>query len=79
MHFNADIDGEYKFVRKDNQESVTLSYDPTPIKGNPKQQELMMKLMQGVATQLEAIEFGKLWQERVEKIFENIDKVITIK
>jgi len=79
MHFNADIDGEYKFVRKDNQESVTLSYNPTDIKGNPKQQELMMKLMQGVATQLEAIEFGKLWQERVERIFENIDKVITIK
>ncbi|MCK4442485.1 MAG: hypothetical protein KAU90_10795 [Sulfurovaceae bacterium] len=79
MHFNANIDGEIEFKRLDNGKSVTVSYDPSSIKGNPKQQELMMKLMQGVATPLEAIEFGKLWQERVENIFKRADEVITIK
>jgi len=79
MHFNANIDGEIEFKRLDTGKSVTVSYDPSSIKGNPKQQELMMKLMQGIATPLEAIEFGKLWQERVENIFKRADEVISIK
>jgi hypothetical protein len=78
MHFNADIDGEIEFKRVDNGKKVTLNYDPSCVKGNPKQQELMMKLMQGIATPLESIEFGKLWQERVENIFKRADEVITI-
>ncbi len=79
MHFNADIDGEIEFKRLDNGKSVTVSYDPSSIQGNPKQKELMMKLMQGVATPLEAIKFGKIWQERVENIFKRANEVITIK
>jgi len=79
MHFNADIDGEIKFSRKDTQKSVTLSYDPSIVPPNPKQKELMMKLMQGVATQEEALLFGKLWQERVENIFKRADEVIIVK
>jgi hypothetical protein len=79
MHFNADIDGAVKFTRLDNNKSVTISYDHSSVAGNPKMQELMGKLMQGVATTEEKKEFGELWQERVEAIFNNIDKVISIK
>ena len=79
MHFNADIKGQIKFIRLDNGASVELSYDSSIVGGNPKQQELMMKLMQGVATKEEAKEFGQLWQERVENIFKRADEVITIK
>ncbi len=79
MHFNADIEGAVKFTRLDNNKSVTVNYDHSSVAGNPKMQELMGKLMQGVATAEEKKEFGQLWQERVEAIFNNIDKVISIK
>ena len=79
MHFNADIDGAVKFTRLDNNKSVTVNYDHSSVAGNPKMQELMGKLMQGLASAEEKKEFGQLWQERVEAIFQNIDKVITLK
>ena len=79
MSFNADISSSIKLQRLDNGKSVEVIYDPSSIQGNPLQQELMQKIMQGVATSKEKISFGKLWQQRVENIFANISKVITIK
>jgi hypothetical protein len=38
----------------------------------------MQKIMQGIATPEERKAFGEAWQDRVERIFSNIDKVITI-
>jgi len=79
MSFNADIDSSIKLQRLDNGNSVEVIYNPSSIQGNPLQQELMQKIMQGVATPEERISFGKLWQQRVENIFANISKVITVK
>jgi hypothetical protein len=79
MDFNANIDGDVEFKRLDTNKSVTVTYDHSTIPGNPNMQGLMGKLMQGVATAEEKKEFGKLWQDRVEAIFNNIDKVITVK
>jgi hypothetical protein len=79
ISFNANIDSSIKLQRLDNGNSVEVIYNPSQIPGNPLQQELMQKIMQGVATPQERISFGKLWQERVENIFANISKVITIK
>ena len=39
----------------------------------------MAKIMQKTATTKETQEFSRLWQQRVKEIFENSDKVITIK
>ncbi len=78
MEFNADIQTQMEFKRLDTGKSVTVNYDPSSIGGNPKMQELMGKLMQGVASSEEKKEFGELWQSRVEAIFNNIDKVITV-
>ena len=78
MNFNANINGDVEFKRLDNNQSITVSYDHSTIAGNPKMQELMGKFMQGVATPEEKKEFGELWQSRVEAIFNNIDKVITV-
>ncbi len=78
MHFNANINGAVEFKRLDNNKSVTVSYDHSSIAGNPKMQELMGKLMQGAATPEEKKEFGELWQNRVEAIFNGIDEVITV-
>ena len=79
MEFNADIATEMTFKRLDTGKSVAVSYDPSSVGGNPKMQELMGKLMQGVASAEEKKEFGELWQNRVEKIFNAIDSVITVK
>ncbi|MEA3353905.1 MAG: hypothetical protein U9Q33_08830 [Campylobacterota bacterium] len=79
MRFNGNITSDMKLTRVDNKQSVELIYDPSSISSNPMQKELMGKIMQGTATQEEKISFGKLWQQRVEEIFKNIDKVITIK
>ena len=79
MEFEADITSSAKFKRLDNGQSVEVVYDPSGVEGHPSQQELMQKIMQGTATPEEKGSFGGIWQQRVEKIFNNIDKVITIK
>ncbi|MBU1667184.1 hypothetical protein KKC13_02130 [bacterium] len=79
MQFNAKIHADIEFKRLDTGKSVTVTYDPSSVPANPKQQAFMGKIMQGVATPEDKKEFAKLWQERVEAIFNNMDKVITIK
>lgn len=79
MKFNDNISSSIKLQRLDNGNSVEVIYNPSSIPGNPMQQQLMQKIMQGVATPEERISFGKLWQQRVETIFNNISSVITIK
>ena len=79
MKFNDDITSSVKLQRLDNGESVEVIYNPSSIPGNPLQQELMQKIMQGVATKEEKITFGQLWQNRVENILTNSSKIITIK
>ena len=79
MKFNDKISSSIKLQRLDSGKIVEVIYNPSIISGNPLQQELMQKIMQGIATDEERLTFGKLWQQRVENIFNNIDKVITIK
>jgi len=55
-----------------------VDYNPQDIKANPRQPQLFQKIMQGLATADEVKEFGELWQSRVEKIFQNVDSVLTI-
>jgi hypothetical protein len=78
MHFHADIDSSARFIRKDTQESVDVVYDPSSVPMNPKMKQLMQKLFQDVATEAEKEEFAQLWQERVEKIFQNSHNVIDV-
>jgi len=79
MKFNDDIDSSMRLERLDNGKSVEIIYNPSMIQGDPIQQQLMQKIMQGVATDDDKKLFGEVWQERVENIFKNIDQVITIK
>ncbi len=78
MDFNADISSSARFTRVDTNESVDVVYNPSSIPPSPNMQPLMQKMMQGVATSEELAEFGKLWQERVERIFQNASKVIEV-
>ncbi len=79
MHFNADIESSARFTRVSNNKSVDIIYDPSSIPADPAMQPLMQKILQGAASQEEMEHFGELWQQRVEKILQNIDQVITLK
>jgi len=66
--YDVPMAGEVKLTRMDTQESVTLSYDPSSVLPDPMMQPLMGKSMQGLASSEEQKAFGRVWQERVEKI-----------
>ncbi len=78
MDFNANINSSARFTRVDNAKRVDVYYNSSSIGGSPKMQPLMQKIMGGMASSAEIKEFGQLWQERVEKIFENASNVIKI-
>ena len=81
VSYGVPMDGEVKLTRTDTNESVILSYNPSMIGADPMMQPLMGKAMQGLASQDEKKEFGRLWQARVEKILlstELWDQMITI-
>ncbi|MEA1954311.1 MAG: hypothetical protein U9O24_07950 [Campylobacterota bacterium] len=82
VKYNVAMEGEVKLTRLDTNESVILSYDPSSIPADAMMKPLMGKCMQGVASQEEKKQFGKLWQERVEKILldeKNWNTIISIK
>jgi hypothetical protein len=78
IKFNENISSSIKLQRVDTNKSVNITYNPSSIKPNPKQNELMQKIMEKTASKQEQILFGKYWQERVENIFLNISQVVTI-
>lgn len=69
--FSQSIQSQMKFTRIDTQKSIHLSYDPSPLAKKPEQGFLMQKIINEDASKEELIEFGRLWQEHVEKIFEH--------
>ena len=78
MDFNADIQSSARFTCLSNNMSVEVIYNPSSVPPNPQMMPLMQKMLQGQASLEETQEFGKLWQTRVENIFVNIPKVITL-
>ena len=81
ISYGANITREVKLTRTDTGATVELDYDPSSIPPSPQMQPLMGKMMQGVASTEEKIAFGKLWQERVEKILlgeDSLNKLIQI-
>ncbi len=78
MAFEQEINSNIKFTRVDTNESIELIYDPSAFPPNPKMKELMQKCISNSASIQEQKEFSKLWQERVESISKNINKVIKV-
>ena len=79
MFFNTPISSSARFTRVDNGKSVDVFYDHSIVPGSQKMQPLMQKIMQGIATSEEKEEFGKLWQERVERILcDRFDEVVKV-
>ncbi|MDT8338375.1 MAG: FmdE family protein [Sulfurimonas sp.] len=78
MHFDANISSAVRFTRVDNGKSVEVYYDPSLVGGSPKMQQLMQKMMGGMASEAEIKEFGELWQDRVKRIFDNMPSVVKV-
>ncbi len=78
MFFDSKINASARFTRVSSGKSVDVTYNPSSIMPNPQMQPLMQKMMSGSATQEEIKEFGVLWQERVKRIFENLESVVKV-
>ncbi|MFT5661513.1 MAG: hypothetical protein ACI9TV_002159 [Sulfurimonas sp.] len=78
MHFDANVDASARFTRLDNSKSVDVFYNPSSVLPNPDMQVLMQKMAKGEASNNEVKEFGILWQDRVKRIFENIEMVVRV-
>ncbi len=78
MKFDANISSSARFTRVDSGKSVDVVYNPELIKPNPKMVQLMQKLSSESANTEEVKEFGRLWQDRVQRIFENRDSVVEV-
>lgn len=78
MFFEREINGNARFTRRDTGKSVDVVYNPSSISPDVNMPSLMQKCISKVATQDEQKEFGKLWQQRVENIALNYEKVITV-
>lgn len=78
MKFNDSISSSIKLQRLDSGKTIELVYDPGNIPSNSNLSVLMQKMLTGNTTKEEKKLFGKLWQQRVENIFNNIDKVVKI-
>jgi hypothetical protein len=79
MFFDADINSSARFTRVDTGKSVDVFYNPSSITPDPNMQPLMQKVMQKSATKDEFEEFGRLWQDRVERICKNPDVVVEVR
>lgn len=79
LKFEQELNGaSARFTRTDSKQSVDVIYNPSSIQFHPSMQALMQKCVQGQASSLERVEFGKLWQQRVEDISNNISDVIKV-
>ncbi|MDQ7045370.1 MAG: hypothetical protein Q9M32_05590 [Sulfurimonas sp.] len=78
MHFNSDIESSVRFTRLDTAKSVDVTYNPSSVLPNPDIQVLMQKMALGEASSNELKEFGVLWQDRVKRIFENLNEVVFV-
>lgn len=78
MEFEQNIGASIRFKRQGTGASVLVSYDPSSIKPDPNQIKLMQKISSANATTQEKQEFAKLWQDRVQRIFNNSDAVLHV-
>ncbi len=73
MSFGEDIFSSARFTRVDTGKSVDVFYDPSSVLPASTMAPLMQKVLSGTASETERKEFGRLWQERVEKILCNFN------
>ena len=66
LRYGVDFNGDVRLTRMDIGTTVTLSYNPSVVPGDPQMKPLMQKALQGEATPNEITTFQSLWQGRTE-------------
>ena len=78
FEYNANIPFDLRFKRTDTNDYVDVQYNPSEILPHKDLQVLMQNIMQNNANDDEKRLFGTLWQDRVRRIFEKQNDVITL-
>ncbi len=78
MHHENSMQANICFKRTDTNATIYITYDPSSIAADPRQAQLMKKLLQKSATPEEERLFHEIWHARVEKILCSREKVIKI-
>jgi hypothetical protein len=78
LFYEADIEGEMALVRVDTGKRVVLNYNPSSVLPDPDMSALMMKVLGGIASHGEQVDFGELWQNRVERILLQSKNLVTV-
>jgi len=68
LQFNVDIESELRFTRTDTSQVVLAQAYPHRVPGSPQTMHLMQLCISGQATDDHRIEFGHLWQQRVQRL-----------
>lgn len=68
LRFDPGQPGVFWFRRRDNGDTVRLTYDPSSIPADPSMHPLLVGVLKGRVTPDEARRFGELWQSRVAAI-----------
>ncbi len=78
MFFQREISSSVRFTRRDTGFSVDVYYDPSSVSPEANMSPLMQKCVSKTASKEESLEFGILWQKRVENISKNEKNVIKV-
>ena len=68
LFFAVAMQGEIRYTRLDTNQTVEIEFNLQHVPAAPHLHELMKKCLSNTASQVEAAEFRKLWQERVRCI-----------
>ena len=74
LFFESNLDCDMMLKRKDNKKVAKIFLDSNCIASDPRQNMLLQKIIQNIATNDEIAIFKTIWQERVRKaLIENFD------
>lgn len=79
MSYKNEIEADMRLTRLDTNATVSITYNPASIAVDERQAPLMAKLLMVKASKEEERLFHQIWHKRVQDIFENREKVLTIK
>jgi hypothetical protein len=68
LQFNVNIETELRFTRTDTGQTVLAQAHPNRVSGDAQTMRLMQLCLSGQATDEQRLEFGRLWQLRVQHI-----------
>lgn len=68
MQFKAPIETEVRFTRTDTGQAVLAQGRAHTVPGDPQTMRLMQMCLVGMASEEQHAEFGRLWQDRVQRI-----------